>query len=256
MPQIVIESVFQTVAPAPILLQQTGALISQGATTLAANTKALLTQNSDLTALLAPPLGIATIAWSGGTVLVTTSAAIPSLDAGDTFLVTIAAVAPAGYNGTYLATVTGASTFTYPLAVNPGAQTAVGSYTPPSQAELVSMLTTYYSQGASQAPYVLELGAGDGESGPTSLGSWINTYEPPQFFYHYCVPRSWDAQTNFIALMAQYQADNAKRYFWFTTTNATKAAYTPLMKCGFGLVEAPGLPIGEFDVAAAFENAL
>jgi hypothetical protein len=256
MPQIVVESVQQTLAPAPILLQQTGALVSQGATTLSANTKALLTQNSDLTALLAAPLAITSLAWSGGTVLVTTAAAIPGLSSGDKFLTQIAGATPAAYNGTFWATWTGANTFTYALAVNPGSATVPGTYTPPGQSELISMLSSYYAQGASQAVWVLELGAGDGASGPTALGSWINTNEPPQFFYHYCVPRSWDAQTNFLALMAQYEAPNAKRYFWFTTTNATKAAYTAVMKCGFGMVEAPGLPIGEFDVAAAFENAL
>jgi hypothetical protein len=257
MPQIVIESVSQTIAPAPILLQQTGALVSQGATTLSANTKALLTQNSDLTPLLAAPLALTSLAWSAGVVLATTAAAIPGLDTSDTFLVTIAGVTPAGYNGTYPATVTGANTFTYALpGTTPGTETVPGTYTPPNQAELVSELTSYFSQGATQAVYVLEVGPGDGESGPTALGTWIQTYEPPQFFYHYCVPRSWDAQTNFIALMAQYQAPNAKRYFWFTTTNATKGAYTAAMKCGFGMVEAPGLPTGEFDVASAFENAL
>jgi hypothetical protein len=255
--QIVVESVSQTVAPAPILLQQTGALVSQGATTLAANTKALLTQNSDLTPLLAAPLAIASLAWSGGTVLATTSASIPGLDAADTFLVQIAGATPAGYNGTYLATVTGANTFTYALATNPGAQTVPGTYTPPNQIELVSELASYFGQGATQAVYVLELGAGDPESGPTSLGTWIQNYSTaPQFFYHYCVPRSWDGQANFIALMAQYQNPTSKTYFWFTTTNATKGSYTPLMKCGVGMVEAPGIPIGEFDVAAAFQSAL
>jgi hypothetical protein len=256
MPQIVVENVSQTIAPAPILLQQTGALISQGATTLAANAQGLLTQKSDLTALLTAPLALTSLAWSSGTVLATTTAAIPGLDTGDTFLVTIAGAIPAGYNGTYSASVTGANTFTYALASNPGAETTAGTYTPPSQAELVTMLNSYYAQGATQAVYVLELGPGDGESGPTALGTWIQTYDTPQIFYHYCVPRGWDAQTNFIALMAQFQAPNAKRYFWFTTTNATKGAYTPVMKCGVGMVEAPGLPITEFDAAGAFGAAL
>lgn len=256
MPQIVIESVSETIAPAPILLQQTGALISQGATMLAANARALLTQDSDLTPLLAAPLAISTLVWSGGTVLATTAAAIPGLASGAVFLTQIAGATPAGYNGTYRATVTGANTFTFALAVNPGSETAPGTYTPPSQAELISMLDSYYGQGATQAVWVLELGAGDGASGPTALSSWIQAYDTPQIFYHYCVPRIWDAQANFLALMALYEAPNAKRYFWFTTTNATKAAYSALQKCGVGMVEAPGLPLGEFDAAAAFEAAL
>jgi hypothetical protein len=255
--QIVVESVSQTIAPAPILLQQTGALISQGATTLAVNAKALLTQNSDLTALLTAPLAISTLAWSAGTVLATTAVAIPGLDAADTFLTQIAGATPAGYNTTVLATVTGANTFTYPLATNPGVATVPGTYTPFNQTELVSELASYLAQGATQAVYVLELGPGDPESGPTSLGTWIQNYSTtPQFFYHYCVPRSWDAQPNFLALMAQYQNPTSKTYFWFTTTNATKGSYTNLNKCGIAMVEAPGIPIGEFDVATPFQVAL
>src|SRR5262249_54722466 len=129
MAQIVVLNVSQAIAPAPILLQQTGALVSQGATTLAANAKALLTQDSDLTALLAAPLQIASLVWSGGTVLATTSANIPGLSTGNTFLVTISGAVPAGYNGIYLATVTGANTFTYALASNPGSETTPGTYT-------------------------------------------------------------------------------------------------------------------------------
>jgi hypothetical protein len=67
---------------------------------------------ADLTPLLAAPLAIASLAWSGGTVLATTSANIPGLDTGDTFITPIAGATPAAYNGTYLATVTGANTFT------------------------------------------------------------------------------------------------------------------------------------------------
>jgi hypothetical protein len=44
--------------------------------------------------------------------------------------VTIAGASPAAYNGTYTITVTGATTFTYTMASNPGANaTTVGSYT-------------------------------------------------------------------------------------------------------------------------------
>lgn len=43
--------------------------------------------------------------------------------------VTISGASPSGYNGTYTATITGPQNFTFPLASNPGATTAVGTYT-------------------------------------------------------------------------------------------------------------------------------
>lgn len=254
--QIVVEQVSQTIAPAPVLLQQTGGLVSQGATTLAANSKALLTQNADLTALLAPPLTLATLVWSGGVVLATASVNFVGLSNGDKFLTKVASAVPAGYNAEAQATVTGANTFTYPLAVNPGSETSAGTYTPGNQAELISYLASYFDQGATQAIWVLELGAGDGVTGPNALSAYIQNYGTPQFFYHYGVPRSWDGQANFVALMAQFQNPSSMTYFWFTTTNATKGTYTPLMKCGFAMVEAPGIPIDEVDVASPLQTAL
>ena len=41
--------------------------------------------------------------------------------------VDISGFTPAGYNGTYLITVTGTDTFTYNLATDPGVQTLAGS---------------------------------------------------------------------------------------------------------------------------------
>jgi hypothetical protein len=76
----------------------------------------------------APSFAISSIAWSAGVALVTTAASIPGLNAGDIFSTTIAGVTPAGYNGNYDATVTGANTFTFPLAVNPGVETVPGTY--------------------------------------------------------------------------------------------------------------------------------
>src|SRR5580658_2039865 len=139
MPSIVQINISLTVAPAPITLQATGAMISQGATTLGDGNTALITQPSDLTAILAAPLALTSVAWSGGIVLATTAATIPGLNNGDTFITTIAGVSPAGYNGTFSATVTGANTFTYALATNPGAQVSVGTFTGANQGELYAM---------------------------------------------------------------------------------------------------------------------
>lgn len=243
-----------SVAPTPITIQQTGAVISQGATTLASNAWSLLTQKSDLTPLLAPPLALSSLVWSGGAVVATTTAVIPGLTAGDVFITTIAGATPNGYNGLVQATVTGSNTFTYPLAISPGTETVAGTYTPPNQGELLAMVTTFFSQGVNQALYVLELGAGDQSSGPTLLSTFI-TANPKQF-YSYLVPRSWDASTGLLALIAQFEALNSKNYFFVTTTLATYTTYTAAMKCVFALLEAPNLPLTEFSCAGPFQVSL
>jgi len=250
----------QTVAPAPITYQETGAFISQGATTLAAGSYSLLTQDSSLTPLLAAPAGISSIVWSGGVAQVTTVAAIPGLSTGDTFITTLAGVTPAGYNGLYIATVTGANTFTFPLATNPGTETVPGTYTPPGQGELTAMMTTFFGQGQGQAVYVLELGAGDGSTGPAALGTWITAN--PGFFYSYLVPRNWDSQSSYLALVEQFEALSAKTYFFTTTTTANYTNYTAQMKSVIWLIEAPstqnaGLrPLTEFSMAAPYQVTL
>lgn len=246
--------VSQSVAPAPLTLQQTGAVISQGGTTLAQGVYALLTQPADLTPLLAAALAITTLAWSSGTVLATTTAPIPGLTTGNTFITTIAGATPAGYNGLVVATVTGASTFTYALAVNPGTATVPGTYTPPSQGALLAKVNTFFGQGTSQAVYVLELGPSNGVTGPTALSAWI--IANPNIFYSYLVPRGWDAQANFLTLIAQYEALTAKVNFFVTTTVGTYSAYTALMSPVFAMVEAPGIPLTEFSCAAPFQHSL
>lgn len=72
-----------------------------------------------------PAQTMTAIAWSGGVVTVTIAG--HGYTTGQT--VTIAGVTPAGYNGTYVITVTSTSTFTYALATNPGTETALGTST-------------------------------------------------------------------------------------------------------------------------------
>lgn len=66
MPSIVTVNVSQTVAPAPSQLQKQGAMISQGATTLTPGTKAILTQPSDLAALLQDVKSLASLTQAAG----------------------------------------------------------------------------------------------------------------------------------------------------------------------------------------------
>lgn len=251
--QIVVVNVSQTVAPAPSTLQATGALISQGATTTSAQTETLITQMSDLTAILKGALALTSLVWSGGTVTATT--AVPhGFTVSDTLPLTIAGETPSGYNGTFTCTITGASTFTYPLASNPGSQTVAGVYTPEDVAELVAMATTFFAQGKGISVYVLELGAGNATDGVTALTTFING--SPQTIYSYLVPRYWDANSAFLAFLATFEATTAKTYFFITTTTGTYTSYTAQMKCAFTMVEAPSIPSTEFSCAAPFAVSL
>lgn len=260
MPAIVRINISQTVAPAPITLQETGAMISQGATTLAQGASALITQDSSITNILAASLPISAIAWSGGVAQVTTAAAIPGLQVADLFITTVQGATPSGYNGTYLATVTGANTYTFPLAVNPGAETVPGTYTPPGVGELQAMINTFFGQGSGQAVYVLELGAGDGSTGPAELGTWITAN--PGFFYSYLVPRNWDSQSTFLALVEQFENLSSMTYFYTTTTAANYVNYTAQMKSVVWLIEAPSTqnggtrPLTEFSMASPYQVTL
>lgn len=252
MPSIVQVTVSQSAAAAPITFQAAGALISQGGTNLSSGATGLLTQVSDLTPLLSNPLALSSLVWSGGSVVATTTAPISGLTSGDTFTVTIAGATPTGYNGTYTATVTGASAFSFPLTPNPGSETVPGTYTPPSQADLSAMVGTFFGQGTSNSVSVLELGAGDGTTGPAALNSWIAAN--PGIFYSYLVPRGWDGKTGLITLLNQNTALTAKTNFFVTTTASNSTLYT--QNSALTEVEAPGIPLTEFSLAADFQRTL
>src|SRR6266550_8084133 len=172
MPSIVQVIVTQQVAPLPATLQGTGALISQGGTVLAPGASPLLTQLSDIEPILTDPSALANLSWSSFTVTATT-AAPHGYTVGQNIWITIAGETPAGYNGTYLTTITGASTFTYPLGTNPGSQTFAGTYVVDSATELQAMANTFFAQGVNLSVYVLELGPGSADSGIATLASYL-----------------------------------------------------------------------------------
>lgn len=254
--QIVTVTVSQQIAPTPSTLQRTGALISQGATTTAQNALSYLTQMSDLTPLLAGTHTNATLTWAstgGGTVTVTTTAA-HGFTISDSLWLTIAGVTATGYNGSYLCTITGTSTFTYLLAANPGTATVPGVYSIEDIAELTQMATTYFAQGAQNGVYVLELGAGGPTDGVATLTTWLTNN--PLTVYAFLVPREWDANSNFLTLIQSYESPTGLTYFWVTTTTGTYTSYTALMKCVNALIESPTKTAGEFSQAAAFWRAI
>jgi len=236
---IVNVSVTQTQAPIPSNLQKTGALISQGGTLLSAGQYSLLTQMADLTPLLVAAQPLTSLTWSsafGGQVTATTSAP-HGIAVGEQFPTTIAGAVPAGYNGMFNATAVSSTTFTYYLSPNPGVESSPGTYTPKSAGELYQMANTFFSQqGSAQGVYVLELGPGEAAAGVSLLTSIIQN--SPQFFYSYLVPRSWDADPAFVALLNDFEATTSKTYFFVTTQIQNYANYTG-KKDVIALVEAP-----------------
>lgn len=252
-PQIVTVNVSLQQAPLPNTLQASGALISVGATTGAANSLTLITQLSDLTAILQPANAITSMTWTGGVVTVTTTAP-HGLPTSQIFPVTITGATPSAYNGNYTATVTGASTFTYPLVSDPGSETVPGTYILRDVAEVLAMGTTFFAQGSAQSVFVLELGPLDTTHAVAALATYLTNN--PATLYGVLVPRAWDANADFLALIATYESFTSKFYFWVTTTSGTYSSYTALMKDVIALVEAPAIPATEFSLAASFQHAL
>lgn len=245
MPAIVQVNVSLTTAPLPETLQETGALVSLGGTNTTPGTISPLTQLADLTPLLSAPKAISSITWTADVVTVTTVAA-HGLVQGDTPNLTIAGAVPTGYNGTFQCTVTGADTFTYPLASNPGAETTPGTWNSASVAELTAMATTFFAQGSGIGCYALELGTLGTNNAVAALSAYLTanpntayTAGALGYFYIYLVPRQFDANANFLTLLQSYQSTTAKTYFWVTTTLATYSVYTALDKCALALIEAP-----------------
>ena len=251
--------VTQQVASAPNQLQQTGAFVSQGGTTLAAGTTQLLTQLSDLTSIISSPIAISAIAWSTNVVTVTTASA-HGIPTGDTVEVVIAGCVPTGYNGTFAGTSTGASTFTYPLLNNPGVETTLGEFQLNSSLELLAMGNTFFAQGSTVAVYVLELGTTTVSDGVTALNTYIEdnvghlpTSPTPQF-YSYLLPTTWDVSDAQV-MASQYEGTTAQVYFWVTTTLATYSGWDGI-KSVFAAIQSPSAPAIEFSTAAMFWASL
>jgi len=254
--QIVTVNVTQTLAPAPNTLQRTGALVSQGATTLATGTTALLTQFADLSSILTGSIAITSMVASGTapTVTVTVTTTTPhGIPTGDTILGIIAGVTPTGYNGTFQITSTGTNTFTYPLTINPGVVTSQGVFTNESVQDLVAMATTYFAQGSANAIYVLELGAGTGAQGVTSLNNYI--IANPLEFYGYCVTTEMSTDSSFLAFAKNYESTTSQVYFWVTESINSYGVFKNV-KSVISMCQDVNAPVTEWSVAAMMYNAL
>lgn len=249
-------------APLPSTLQQTGALISQGATTLAPQTIQSCPNLAAVLALLAPPKQLATLNWSGSVVTATTTAPHGWTN-GDTIAAQIAGCTPTGYNVFVSITITGSSSFTYPLASNPGAAVTLGTVVLSSENELIRGATTYFSGNGVPAINVLELGETTTAEAITALGTWLQNNPndqadggpTPLSQYAYLLPAPWDAVSSLLTLMAQYEAPNKLTYFYVTTSIANYSVYAG-MKNVFALVQSPTAPNTERTVASPFGTAL
>lgn len=249
---IVVVNVSQTQAPLPGTLQQTGALISQGGTNTTPNTLTLCPTLASLTAILATAKTLSTISWLSS--VATGATASPhGWNIGDTINATIAGASPTGYNGTYPITVTGTTSFTYPLSVNPGAISTPGTVILADESELLQMGTTYFANTSNPAIYVLELGESEPTDGVTALAAWINTN--PGIIYSYLVPREWDGVSSFQAFLGGFNAANSKTYFFVTTTVVNRAFYAGL-KASLAEVESPNIAATEFSLSSAFGTTL
>lgn len=245
-----------TSAPVPNTLQEKGAFVSQGGTTGAANTLTLLTTAADLSGILKGAKPLTGLTYSSGTHSVTgVVAGGHGFAIGQQELVTVSGCTPTGYNGTFLATIVDATTFTYGMTPSLAAATVLGTVTEEDVTELVAMNTTFFAQNGSQAAYVLELGDGDAAHGVTALSTWLTTY--PNVIYSFLVPRYWDTETTFKTLCNLYTAPDKKVNFFVTTTISTYAAwYTGAYNSAIVSVEAPVIPVTEFTAAAFFFRTL
>src|ERR1700721_207474 len=107
-------NVFEQLAPTPNQLQRTGALVSQGGTTLAKNTYSLLTSPASLTPLSPSPLSLTGITQTGG-LATAVCAANHGFTISDTVFLTISGAtgSTTAYNGTFLCTITTVADFTF-----------------------------------------------------------------------------------------------------------------------------------------------
>jgi hypothetical protein len=245
---IVIINVSQTQAPAPSTLQQTGAIVSVGATNGAASTLTLVPSLTSSTALIDGSEPTTSLVFS--TNLVTVTLGQPhGIPTGDTVAITVSGVTPAGFNGPFTGTATGANTLTYPLAASPGTATVQGIVTLGDVPELVAMLTTFFAQGTNVSVNILELGALDTIDAITALNAWI--VANPLTVYSFLVPAEFAAQASFVTLVKNYAATTSLTYFFITASSTNYTSFAAQKSC-FVMVPAPTIPVTEFTTAGPF----
>ena len=251
--QIVTVNVFQQVGETPSKLQQTGALVSTGATALNAGSTALIQQMSDLTALVNQP--VTALAVNAGLLTMTLADALPNtVNVGDQLGVSLVDALPSGYNGSYTTTVVDSTTLTTPFALTLAPASQLGFIQLPQAKELLAMGTTFFAQGSSQAVNVLELGKADTAADSiAALATYLD--DPTTRFYAYLLPKAWDGEPSMTALASNHAANEAQVYF-FVTTQAGPVNLYHGIKSVVAMVQDVNAPDTEFTTAALLWNLL
>jgi hypothetical protein len=232
-------------APTPSQLQRTGALVSQGGTTLTPGTYSLLVLLSSLTPLVPTAFALSGITQTGGLATATIESGSWGIADGVQLHMTISGAtgSTTAYNGSFFVTILSTTQFTF--AVPGGTATpATGTLSaiPISAPEVQAMVTTFFAQGQGTSVYVLELGAGDSTTGQVALAAFITAN--PKFFCSYLLPHHWGTDTTFYQDFAiNYTSDTAKIYFHVTTTlafwQANPTVFASTLKCVIAGIEAP-----------------
>jgi hypothetical protein len=251
--QIVTVNVTQNIAPRPLQLQRTGALISQGGTNLPAGTSALITQRADLIPLLNNAIAITAMTWASGVVTVTL-ASPHGLTIGDTEQAIIVGVVPAGYNGVVDVTATSVNQFTYLVAIDYGMVTTFGTFTLEDVRQLGAMVNTYFAQGNANSVYVLELGSGTPAEGVTALRAYID--DPLVQFYSYLLPYEWATEPTAITMARDYSSTTALLYFWVSVKDDEYLDWVGIKSAVMMYYDPTVTPVTEFTCASMFYVSL
>ncbi|HEO9044230.1 TPA: hypothetical protein QIF36_002397 [Enterobacter kobei] len=232
--QIVVVNVSTIAASVPVTLQRTGAIISTGSTPLAPGSSQVITQYSDITALV-DVKNTRTVAGleSDGAELTIELDGDVALTAGERYVVGISGALPAAFNGQWDAEYTGNSTFVADTTIAASVATINGMAELPPTAddeELLVNFSSFFAQGKRQAAYVLELGPSAGAI--SALTAYMA--DPALRFYTYRVPDAWDGNDDFIHLAKNNAANDSMVYF-FIDSKYTMTQGSPYVSPYYGV---------------------
>jgi hypothetical protein len=241
---IVTVTVSTILAPAANTLQQTGAILSYGGSTVPVGSTQILTRFGDLAQWVIPADGVVNAVWAAGVVTVTLQNPIPGTwTNGDLVSMNFTGFTPTGYNGTYICTITGADTVTYNQLIDPTIMMQAGKSQFTAAMDLNAKVATFFRQGTGRYVYILELGfQTTPQQEMLQLENWLNVN--PLSFYGYLVPYAWGNSnniTNAITLFEQFVNPEAMTYFWITLQANTVGLIPNTCKSVVQLIEDPSV---------------
>ncbi|EKM5742877.1 hypothetical protein PU345_002154 [Enterobacter kobei] len=232
--QIVVVNVSTIAASVPATLQRTGAIISVGSTLLPEGSCQIITQYSDITALVKTKNTFEVSQLeSDGTELLISLGRAASLTAGDRVKVTISGAVPSLFNGEWDAEYQADNTLIASTTI-PDSQATTGGQAELSQSaeddELLVNFSSFFAQGKRQAAYVLELGTPAGSI--AALTAYLA--DPVLRFYTYRVPDSWNGTDAFVQLAKNNAANDSMVYF-FIDSKYTMTPGSPYVSPYYGV---------------------